>query len=229
MGAMPDPIDYAHSKPKRKFWRFTGVEWLVIIGNIGLLISIMIPSISRMHEQCSHPVCPSNLRQIGQAMQIYAHDNGGMYPPDLNTLLLTQDLDPDVFICPSSTDSKAAGKTRAAKAADLSRPGHCSYIYVPAKSDPECVVAFDDPANHVGDGANVLFADGHVTFLDLAAVVDMLNGLNVGQNPPTLQTHFTMAEYRQDYEKNWKHRMPQLKSAPWHIPTTQPTTHPAGR
>jgi prepilin-type N-terminal cleavage/methylation domain-containing protein/prepilin-type processing-associated H-X9-DG protein len=59
---------------------FTLVELLVVIGIIALLVSILLPSLNRARELANRTKCGSNLRQIGQAMLLYATDNGGLYP-----------------------------------------------------------------------------------------------------------------------------------------------------
>jgi prepilin-type N-terminal cleavage/methylation domain-containing protein/prepilin-type processing-associated H-X9-DG protein len=59
---------------------FTLVELLVVIGIIALLISILLPSLNRARASAKLVSCQSQLRQIYQALAIYAANNKGFAP-----------------------------------------------------------------------------------------------------------------------------------------------------
>ena len=59
----------------RRAKAFTLVELLVVIGIIALLISILLPTLSRANEAARRTQCLSNIRELGNALRIYASEN----------------------------------------------------------------------------------------------------------------------------------------------------------
>ena len=59
---------------------FSLVELLVVIGIIGLLMAILMPTLRVAREIGQRVQCQSNLRQVGFAFLEYANENGGSMP-----------------------------------------------------------------------------------------------------------------------------------------------------
>jgi prepilin-type processing-associated H-X9-DG protein len=182
---VPTPAPPVRPAPLKRHRRWPRVlAWLVGVPVVLLaLVGFLAPSLCRSRETANRVKCASNLRQMGQAIMLYAQSNGGAFPPDLATALRTQDITAEVFCCPSSNAEKALGDTPDAAATALAADPHkhLSYGYVGAGlslSTPnadEVIVAYDLLDNHDRDGANLLYADGHISWESRDYVLKVTN------------------------------------------------------
>lgn len=58
---------------------FTLIELLTVIAIIGILASILIPTVSSVREKARQTQCANNLRQWGMAVNLYAAENKSTY------------------------------------------------------------------------------------------------------------------------------------------------------
>lgn len=56
------------------------IELLIVIAIIGILISILTPTLSKARYKAKLLVCASNMRQIGMSVTVYSTDSDGYYP-----------------------------------------------------------------------------------------------------------------------------------------------------
>jgi prepilin-type N-terminal cleavage/methylation domain-containing protein/prepilin-type processing-associated H-X9-DG protein len=80
---------------------FTLIELLVVISIITLLISILMPSLSRAREQAKSVHCLARLKEFGNALAAYENTSGGQLPP--------------AHWRPSSTEFESPGEGRAVR------------------------------------------------------------------------------------------------------------------
>jgi type II secretory pathway pseudopilin PulG len=144
-----------------------GIEVVVSAVIILILAAMLLPPLGGVREDRRRSLCESNLRQIWQALAIYAGQNNGRYP-DQGLWQLWQGgyaSSGNIFICPDY-------KARSAKNVDEFKSGnHCGYLYFPAqqmqKTGNAKVLMLDKPDNHVvrdnwKEFGHVLFTDGTI-------------------------------------------------------------------
>jgi len=55
--------------------KFTLLELLIVVAIIGILISILLPSLTKARDSAKRAVCRSNQSQIYRGMMLYSHEN----------------------------------------------------------------------------------------------------------------------------------------------------------
>ena len=185
----PPILEYYNPKPgRRTSWLGITCLTIGILALMWLAASLLAPPRDRYGVGHGRMRCASNMRQIGQAIMLYANENRGAYPDRLEDLLLTQQISSDVFACPFTNDTPSPGATPQAQAANLSAGGHLSYVYLgkglTTQCNPEIVVLYECVGDYGFKGANFLFAEGHVEFINAPLAQKMINDLAAGQNPP---------------------------------------------
>ncbi|HEX2999142.1 MAG TPA: DUF1559 domain-containing protein [Armatimonadota bacterium] len=73
------PISARHGQRKGKSG-FTLIELLTVIAIIAILAGILLPALSRAREMARRSTCSSNLRQLAQAVVMYARDYNDRLP-----------------------------------------------------------------------------------------------------------------------------------------------------
>jgi prepilin-type processing-associated H-X9-DG protein len=116
--------------------------------------------------------CASRLQALGKALYNYSVENRGVFPPNLAalaTLSGAQRVSPDIFICPAHPVAIPANWN----AMSVEKKGEwitaaTSWAYrgsgMSNSRDSATLVLAHERFLHDGNGVNVLFGDGSVTF-----------------------------------------------------------------
>jgi prepilin-type processing-associated H-X9-DG protein len=148
------------------------------------------PLYRRGSERQDRVLCAHNLRQVGQALQVYANDHSGHFPDALRTLPIETELESRTLVCPTFDGEFdfTTPTTQAAVFDALFARGAITYIYfgkgLTMPVNPSHVLVVEPLENHERLGINVLFADGHVDWLNSADAGRLLSQLGFTRDEP---------------------------------------------
>ena len=85
--------------------RFTLIELLVVVAIIGILASLLLPSLGKARNRAKDAVCISNVKQLGTAFNVFAVDEQGRLPAHRTngSTSWAEFIDvgsEDIFLCP---------------------------------------------------------------------------------------------------------------------------------
>jgi len=140
-----------------------------------MTVGVLLPSLNRARGTANMVRSASNLRQIGQAMLLYANENKGNYPKTMGELLLTQDITIEVFVNPQSKTRAPREKPKDEQALWVSKDSDYEYLGAGKNNQagPEVILAHEKFRPNVR-GVNMLYGDGHVEFTNTINAQQML-------------------------------------------------------
>lgn len=137
------------------------------VGLIVLLAIIVVVVLSaRSRAMSQRLICGSQLKGFGTACKLYA-DGSASDPAEVVAGLIRSGV-----LTAEQTHCPVSGKPYR-----LNLPAMASSGIDPS---PQTIVAWEDPANHGGAGANVLYGDGHATFAPAQELESALRAQGLG-------------------------------------------------
>ena len=156
----------------------------MLVAQQALMASIMLPSLNRARETANRVKCQSNMRQIGQGILLYANENKGKYPPSMGILVKTEELTPEVFVCPTNNHLPVTAGLAVDDQVKWVNE-NADYVYVGAglnsTAGPEVIVLYEKPGAHEGQGMNILYGDGHVEFQTMQSAMQQIQKQNANK------------------------------------------------
>ena len=128
----------------------------VFLGVVGLIAWVVVPyGVVQVRRATAQIHCQSNLRDLGSALNMYAQQNGGIYPQRLQDILSLK-VPPGELVCPSSgIPDPPPGATAVPT----------SYVFLaagmPANGFKSADVIVFEVSAHPSGKVAVLYGDGH--------------------------------------------------------------------
>ena len=140
-----------------------------------LLISIMLPAMSKAREQAIRAKSAKQSAANRPWRSQYASANNGKFPKDMGELLQF-DIAPDLFVNPGGGTAVPPGMTQPQQSQWVRE--HSDYIW--NGEGKTSAIGADEPLawenpNAARDGINILYGDGHVAFASMFEARDIIS------------------------------------------------------
>ena len=200
---------------------FTLIELLVVIAIIALLVSILMPGLSRARELAKRVSCGTNCSNIGKGMAMYNHDNQDEWPwvtasnlwyantgqnrtttPSSSVeynvsmllfMLIRDGQTPGIFVCPSSSD-RADPNTKTNK--------KYNWDFSPWNMDQAEHVSYSYQSPRNCGGWPQVYASGVTPLSDPALVVLADKTPAYWESPKTIQIDWSSSSLTKEEMKN---------------------------
>ena len=137
-----------------------GFKIFLLLLALGFLMFHLADRMATIRRRPRRPSCGSNLKQLGLGIMMWRSDHTNAFPRDWAEISRYIAHQPKLLVCPSSGHQPG-------DIATASQWSDFSLVTNPAPLFPsEAVLACCSPENHQGEGACVLFLDGHVEWLN---------------------------------------------------------------
>lgn len=161
--------------------KFTLIELLVVVAIIGILASLLMPSLSRARAKARSSVCTANLKQMHLAVEMWLDDNDTyMVPASWNAVTWKNSIKPYIadqtLRCPELSSSEDArygyfafagtkskgSKFQRVKRENVSNPAGAIIIMDSYFWNMQDIVFDKENSKMHNNGSNIIYMDGHI-------------------------------------------------------------------
>ncbi len=149
------------TRPSRKD-RSRPLNTVMALALIGLAIHFILPIASLRRELSRRQTCGSNMKAIATCSKVYRSEHESVSADPFRVLLDGGQITAEQLVCPSS------GKT----VQDIEKDPYACYVPVvydmpgaESRNISSATILLYERDNHAGQGGNVVYADGHASFI----------------------------------------------------------------
>jgi prepilin-type N-terminal cleavage/methylation domain-containing protein len=170
---------------------FTLIELLVVIAVVGILVALLLPSLSKAKAKTQRTACVNNQKQLGVSFTMWANDHDGKIPSTVDVsqggskalyeawqhfITMSNELvTPKILHCPSDR-AKQTANDFSSSATGLRTLENAAISYAVGTG-----TRLDMPAAHLAGDRNLLGRDGQGC--GPSAIFGVITRLRVADNP----------------------------------------------